>query len=117
IPAENVGTCTEVEALRYLPQTQAPHRKWIRVAGWIPPRLEQLFWFFICLPTGAADECSDSCCGTAGCAGAAEQNAACVDKGHATATVAGRNRIHAGDDRASFASGGDDGADCITHGE
>src|ERR1700722_5616113 len=87
------------------------------VAVWIPPRIEYLFGFFNCLPTGAADKCIESCCGTAGCAGAAEQKATCLDKGHAAATLACGNRIHAGDDHASFASSGDDGSDCVTHGK
>jgi hypothetical protein len=87
------------------------------VVVWTLPRIDCLFWFFRCPCTGAAGECIESCCGATGCTGAAEQKVAGVDEGYVTATVACRNRIHAGNDHASFASGGDDGADCVTHGK
>ena len=86
-------------------------------AVWILSRVVHVLGFFFCLRMGAAGKCSASSCGAAGSAGAAQQNAACLNKGYAPTTVARGNRIHAGNDHASFASGGDDGADCVTHGK
>jgi hypothetical protein len=46
-----------------------------------------------------------------------EQTAAAFYNGDGPATVAGRCRVHAGHDHASWAGGRDDGSDSIAHGE
>src|SRR5438067_1077440 len=64
-----------------------------------------------------AERSGGTCRGPAGCAGSAEQEAAALHDGEAAALVAGGGGVHARNDHASCAGGGDDGADCLPYGE